>query len=177
MVLRNVYRQSLVWRSASQNYFRSHNAKTQFVLTIKFRMVTKGKYLKRNKSDCVIYRNLKSLNNSNEKICVSLAIHVIPIGCVMCDVVHCCRHLLSLATKNCTSTVGIKESTWKRKVCTKLYRCTMSQVPLTANISVLIKTLLSSEIGGIAKSSTHQCTSRCRWQQPTCLSPCSICCC
>ena len=126
--------------------FNSHNAKTQFVLTCKFRLVTTRKYLKRNKTDCIIYRHINSLNHCNVNICVSPAIHVIAIGCVMCDLVHCCRHLLSLARNNCTSTVGIKELTWKHKVCTKLYRCTVSHVPLTANISVLKKALISLEV-------------------------------
>jgi len=89
--------------------FNSHNANTQFVLTSKFRLVTTRKYLKRNKTDCIIYRHLNSLNHCNVNICVCLAIHVIAIGCVMCDVVHCCRHLLSLARNNCTFTVGIKK--------------------------------------------------------------------
>ena len=119
--------------------FSSHNAKTQFVLTLKFRMVTTRKYLKRNKTDCIIYRHLNSLNHCNVNICVSLDIHVIAIGYETCDVVHCCRHLLSLAAKNCTFTVGIKKLTWKYKICTKFYSCTVSRVTLTANINVLIK--------------------------------------
>jgi len=127
----------------SLDIFNSHNAKTKFVLTSKFRLVTTRKYLKRNKTDCIIYRHLNSLNHCNVNICVSPAIHVIAIGCVVCDLVHCCRHLLPLARNDCTSTVGIKELTWKRKVCTKLYRCTVSHVLLNANITVLMKALIS----------------------------------
>jgi len=88
--------------------FNSHNAKTQFVLTFKFQLVTTRKCLKRNKTNCIIYRHLNSLNHYKVNICVSPANLVIAIGCVMCDLVHCCRHLLSLVTNNCTSTVGIK---------------------------------------------------------------------